>query len=116
MGTGAAKSARWARDKARTEKEMAKMAENTGLRTFSYRSAYIRPTQDQSNLLSYFGEWIMRPGDLVVTATDLGRAMLEISARTQELDNGTIIDNADTNDFAEAYKQANNLQSGFDGR
>jgi hypothetical protein len=107
MGTGADESARWARDKARTETEMAKMAEDTGLRTFSYRSAYIRPTAEQSNALSYFGEWIMRPGNLVVTATDLGRAMLEISARTQELANGTLIDNADTNAFAEAYKQVN---------
>lgn len=109
MGTGAEESARWARDKARTETEMAKMAEGTGLRTFSYRSAYIRPTAEQANALSYFGEWIMRPGYLVVTATDLGRAMLEISARTQELANGTLIDNADTNAFAEAYKRANKL-------
>lgn len=106
MGTGAEEDAHWAREKARTESEMARLAEGTGLRTFSYRSAYVRPTSEQANLLSYFGEWIMRPGYLVISARELGAAMLEISARTQELKNGTLIDNADSIAFAEAYRKA----------
>ena len=36
----------------------------------------------------------------------LGDAMLEISARTDELDNGTLIDNADSIAYAEASAPA----------
>jgi hypothetical protein len=41
----------------------------------------------------------------VITATALGEAMLEISARTGELANGTLIDNADSIAYAKAYQR-----------
>jgi hypothetical protein len=43
---------------------------------------------------------LLRPGKLVISSKELGDAMLEISARTGELDNGTLIDNADSIAFA----------------
>ena len=81
------------------------MAEESDLRTFSYRSAFIRPTSEQSNVFHYLLELLLRPGSLVITGKELGQAMLEISARTNELANGTLIDNADSIAYAKAYQQ-----------
>ncbi len=106
MGTDVGGSTHWAREKGRAERELAALAEGTGLRTFSYRSAFIRPSADNANLLHYLGEALLRPGALVITAPQLGEAMLEISARTRELPNGTLIDNADSIAFARIYQEA----------
>lgn len=102
-GMGTDGDAHWAREKRRTESEMAHLAAPTDLRTFSYRSAFIRPSSEQANALDYTAEALLRPGHLVITSTDLGRAMLEISARIDELPNGTLIDSADSIVYAEAY-------------
>lgn len=105
MGTDPQGEQHWAREKGRAERELAAMAESSDLRTFSYRSAFIRPTQAQSNVFHYLLEMLLRPGLLVIPAQALGNAMLEISARTTELENGTLIDNADSIAFAEAYRE-----------
>lgn len=106
MGTDPVGSAHWAREKGRAERELAAMAEGTGLRSFSYRSAYIRPTTEEANPFAYVGELLLKPGHLVITSRALGQAMLEISARIDELPNGTLIDNADSIAYARAYSQA----------
>ncbi|MCR9104545.1 MAG: NmrA family NAD(P)-binding protein [Gammaproteobacteria bacterium] len=105
MGTDPEGDQRWARDKGGTELQVAKMAEGTGLRGFGYRSAFVRPTSEQSNVLTYTLEFLLKPGKLVIPGKSLGQAMLEISARTQELPNGTLIDNADSIAYARAYQQ-----------
>ena len=103
MGTDAEGDQHWAREKGRAERQLAELATGTELRTFGYRSAFVRPTSEQANAAHYFLETLLRPGNLVISATELGQAMLEISARTQELENGTLIDNADSIAFAQAY-------------
>ncbi len=100
MGTDAEGSEHWAREKGRAELELAALAEGTPLRTFGYRSAFVRPTSERSNAFHYLLEMLLRPGKLVISAKELGDAMLEISARTDELANGTLIDNADSIAFA----------------
>jgi hypothetical protein len=104
MGTDAQGGARWAREKGRAELEVAALAEPTPLRTFAYRSAYIRPASENATVFNYLGELLLRPGNMVISSPDLGRSMLEISARTTELPNGSIIDNADSIAFAAARK------------
>lgn len=106
MGTGEDESAQWAQDKGFAERRVAEMAEGTGLRAFGHRSAWIRPTEENAHLGIYLGEWLLKPGHLVIRGIDLGRAMLEISARTDELPNGTLIDNRDALDYAAAYRAA----------
>lgn len=103
MGTDPQGDQHWAREKGRAELELAALASNTGLRTFGYRSAFVRPASEQANAFHYLGELLLKPGYLVIPAVDLGNAMLEISARTQELANGTLIDNKDSIDFAKVY-------------
>lgn len=105
MGTDPEGRQHWAREKGRAEQELAAMAEGSDLRTFSYRSAFIRPTSEQSNVFHYLLEFLLRPGSLVITGKELGEAMLEISARSDELANGTLIDNADSIAFARAYSE-----------
>lgn len=106
MGTGEDEAARWARDKGRAERLVAEMAAGTGLRTFGHRSGYVRPTSERASPLAYVLEALLRPGDLVITGKELGGAMLEISARTGELPNGTVVDNADALAYARHYRQA----------
>ena len=103
-GTDPNGSAHWAREKGRAELEVAALAEGSGLRTFAYRSALVRPTSEQSNIGYAIAEALLRPGSLVITARNLGAAMLEISARTTELPNGTLIDAADSIAYAKAYR------------
>ena len=104
MGTGEEENARWARDKGRAERLLAELAEGTGLRSFGHRSAWIRPTSENANRLVYLGEWLLKPGKLVIPGIDLGAAMLEISARSHDLPNGTLIDNADAIAYAQQYR------------
>lgn len=105
MGTGEEESAQWAKDKGRAEREVSEMAQGTGLRTFGHRSAWIRPTSENSNWFVYAAEWLLTPGHLVIRGIDLGAAMLEISARTEELPNGTLIDNKDAIVYARLYRE-----------
>jgi hypothetical protein len=93
----------WAHDKRKTERDVAAMAEGTGLRSFSYRSAYIRPISETTNIGHHITAALLRPGKLVTTSKELGQAMLEISARTQELANGTLLDNGDSLAYSKAY-------------
>lgn len=95
----------WAHDKRKTERDMAAMAEGTGLRSFSYRSAYIRPISETTNTMHHITEALMRPGSMVITAKELGQAMLEISARTQDLANGTLLDNGESLAYVKLYAQ-----------
>ena len=104
MGTDPNGSAHWAREKGRAEIEVAAMAQGTGLRTFGYHSAFIRPASDQANMGHYILEALLRPGSLAIASKDLGNAMLEISARTRELPNGAVIDNADSIAYGRAYR------------
>lgn len=104
MGTGEQENAQWAKDKGFAERRVAELANGTGLRTYGHRSAWVRPTDENAHLGIYLGEWLLKPGHLVIRGVDLGRAMLEISARTEELPNGTLIDNKDAIDYAAAYR------------
>ncbi|MFT7048236.1 MAG: hypothetical protein ACJAZE_000622 [Halioglobus sp.] len=103
MGTDPNGSAHWAREKGRAEQEVAELASGSGLHTFAYRSAFIRPSSEQANILHRLLALLLQPGKLVITATELGEAMLEISARSSELPNGSVIDNADSIAYARLY-------------
>jgi len=55
--------------------------------------------------LIFAAEPLLKPGHLVIRGIDLGRAMLEISVRPEELPNGTLIDNRDAILYARAYRE-----------
>ncbi|MFT5691092.1 MAG: hypothetical protein ACI92E_000417 [Oceanicoccus sp.] len=103
-GMGTDGDAGWAKVKRQAELELTAMAENTPLRTFHYRSAFVRPTAEQSNAFHYLLEALFTPGSMVISAKELGQCMLEIGIRTKELTNGAIIDNADSIAYADTYR------------
>ncbi len=111
IGTGEEEDAQWAKDKGRAEREVSELAAaaGSGLRTFGHRSAWVRPTDENSNWVIYAAEPLFKPGYQVIRGIDLGRAMLEISARTGELANGSLIDNKDAIDYAAAYRDYKRL-------
>ena len=109
MGNYDEDGAEWAQVKGGAEKQVAEIAEGTGLRTFGHRSGWVRPTEENSNFVIALAEPLFKPGYLVIRGIDLGRAMLEISARTDELPNGTLIDNRDAIEYAEAYRDYKGL-------
>jgi len=103
MGTDPNGREHWAREKGRAELTLAKMGEENALRSYGYRSAFVRPTSETANAFHHLGEVLLKPGSLVITATELGQAMLEIGARTNEVPNGTLIDNEDSIRYAKVY-------------
>ncbi|MEM8561311.1 MAG: hypothetical protein AAGF57_03715 [Pseudomonadota bacterium] len=105
MGTDADGDAHWAREKGRAEIEVAELAYGTGLRTFGYRSGYIKPPADVANVGMDIVAALLRPGGLVIDSQDLAGAMFEISARIEELPNGTLIDNVDSIRYGDAYRK-----------
>ncbi|MBT7718800.1 MAG: hypothetical protein HN744_05325, partial [Halieaceae bacterium] len=58
---------------------------------------------ETTNIGHHITEVLLRPGKLVTSSKKLGQAMLEISARTQELPNGTLLDNGDSLAYTKAY-------------
>jgi hypothetical protein len=104
VGTDPEGSAHWAREKGRTEQTLVALGDKAGLRSYSYRCAMVRPTQEQSNIGHHLMEILLTPGHQVITATALGESMLEISARTDELPSGALIDTLDSLRYAQAYQ------------
>lgn len=104
-GSGAKAESRmmWAREKARAEVELAELAENASLRVFSYRPAFIRPTEVEAHFGHKLLHAIMKPIGASVAAEAIGAAMLEVSSRSSSLPNGTVLENKDINLLSDAY-------------
>ena len=60
--------------------------------------------KSRRTILIYLTEALLEPGYLVIPGIELGQAMLEISERVEELENGTLIDNKDSILYAKAYQ------------
>lgn len=103
-GMGTEGDAEWAQIKRKAEMDMTALATGTPLRTFHYRSAFVRPTAEQSNAFHYFLEAILTPGKMVISGKQLGHSMLEIGIRSNELNNGYILDNGDSIAYAKVYR------------
>jgi nucleoside-diphosphate-sugar epimerase len=81
-------SAMWAREKIRAEKSLFAFADGTKLRVIAYRPDYIGPTDEEAHIGQRAIFWFFRPVGAAVRATEIGRAMLEVTARGPEFENG----------------------------
>ncbi len=81
-------SAMWAREKVRAENTLFAFADGTKLRVIAYRPDYIGPTDEEAHLGQRALFWFFRPVGAAVRATEIGRAMLEVTARGGEFENG----------------------------
>lgn len=81
-------SAMWAREKVRAEKSLFSFADGTRMRVIAYRPDYIGPTSEEAHSGQDALFWFFRPVGAAVRATEIGRAMLEVTARGSEFENG----------------------------
>jgi len=95
--------AMWVREKIRAEKSLFGFADGSNLRVIAYRPDYIRPTKEEASFGQDLLYWFFRPVGAAVKATEIGRAMIEVTARGSNIENGTKISTSDIIRFSDAY-------------
>ncbi len=98
-------SAMWAREKARAERELLEISTGTKLRTIFYRPDYIGPTAEQAHLGQNLLYWFFAPVNASVRATEIGQAMIEVSARGLEFSSGATLSTGKIIRYSKAYEQ-----------
>ena len=95
----------WVREKIRAEKSLFEFAEGKNLRVISYRPDYIGPTGEEAHLGQDLLYRFFRPVEAAVRATEIGKAMLEVTFRGSTFENGTKISTSDIVRYSEVYDQ-----------
>lgn len=78
----------WVREKLRAERSLFEFAENTKLRVIAYRPDYIGPTEEEAHIGQNLLYWFFAPVGAAVRATEIGQAMIDVTIRGAELENG----------------------------
>jgi len=81
-------SAMWAREKVRAEESLIDFADGTKLRVIAYRPDYIGPTPEEAHIGQDLLYWFFAPVKSAVRATQIGQAMIEVTARGSGFENG----------------------------
>lgn len=97
-------SMHWAREKVRAEKELFALAEGTKLRVIAYRPDYIGPTEEESHLGQELLYGFFAPVGAAVRAQQIGEAMLEVTARGDEFENGDKLGTGSIRRYSDAYR------------
>lgn len=95
----------WAREKVRAEETLFKTAQSSKLRVIAYRPDYIGPTREEAHLGQTFLYWFFAPVGAAVRATQIGEAMLEVTARGNEFGNGDRLGTRKIIRYSDAYEQ-----------
>ena len=95
----------WARQKLRAEKILTGIASEHGLKVIAYRPDYIGPTREEAHLGQTLLFWFFRPLGAAVRAKQIGQAMLEVSARVPEFENGDKVGTGGIILYSDAYEQ-----------
>ncbi|MEM9401077.1 MAG: NAD-dependent epimerase/dehydratase family protein [Pseudomonadota bacterium] len=95
----------WARQKVRAEQALFGFAEQNKLTVIAYRPDYIGPTIEESHLGQDALFWFFRPVGVAVRARQIGQAMLEVSGRMNEFQNGDKIETRRIIGFSDAYER-----------
>ena len=98
-------SAMWAREKVRAEKSLFGFADGTRMRVIAYRPDYIGPTDEEAHIGQKAIFWFFRPVGAAVKATEIGRAMLEVTARGAEFENGDKLGTRSIVRFSDAWER-----------
>ena len=93
----------WVREKIRAEKSLFSFADGSNLRVIAYRPDYIGPTKETASFGQNLMYWFFRPVGAAVKATEIGRAMLVVSARGPRIENGAKINTTSIVRFSDAY-------------
>ena len=95
--------AMWAREKVRAEKSLFAFAEGTKMRVIAYRPDYIGPTRQEAHVGQDLLFWFFRPVGAAVRATEIGRTMLDVTARGSEFENGSRLGTRSIVLYSDAY-------------
>ncbi len=98
-------SAMWAREKVRAENSLFERAAGTNIRVIAYRPDYIGPTPEEVHLGQAMLYVFFRPVGAAVKATEIGEAMLEVTARGTEFENGAKVGTFSIVRYADAYSR-----------
>jgi hypothetical protein len=96
-------TAMWAREKVRAERTLFRIAEGTKLRVMAYRPDYIGPTDEEAHLGQRLLYWFFAPIGAAVKAEQIGKAMIEVTARSEEFANGAKLGTRGIIRHADAY-------------
>jgi hypothetical protein len=95
----------WAREKVRAEKTLFGIANGTNLRVIAYRPDYIGPTDEEAHIGQDILYGFFAPVGAAVRATQIGQAMIEITARGGEFENGDKVGTWNIRRYSDAYEQ-----------
>ena len=95
----------WAREKVRAEKTLFGIAEGTRLRVIAYRPDYIGPTEEEAHIGQDILYGFFAPVGAAVRATQIGQAMIEVTARGAEFENGDKVGTWNIRRYSDAYEQ-----------
>jgi hypothetical protein len=95
----------WAREKVRAENSLFEFAEGTKLRVVAYRPDYIGPTKEEAHIGQRLLFWFFRPVGAAVRAREIGQAMIEVTARGIEFENGDKLGTGSIVRYSEAYER-----------
>ncbi len=94
----------WAREKVRAENTLFEVAEESNLRVIAYRPDYIGPTKEEAHLGQNILYWFFAPVGAAVRATQIGQAMLEVTARDVEFEHGDRLGTWKIIRYSDAYE------------
>lgn len=98
-------SSMWARQKVRAENSLFEFASNHALKVIAYRPDYIGPTQEEAHFGQELLFWFFRPVGAAVRARQIGQAMIEVSARMADFENGDKIGTLGIIRYSDAYEK-----------
>jgi nucleoside-diphosphate-sugar epimerase len=95
----------WVRVKIESEKTLFALADGTKLNVIAYRPDYIGPTEEEAHIGQDMLYWFFAPVGAAVRATQIGQAMMEVTARGDEFDNGYKLSTWRIIRYSDAYEQ-----------
>lgn len=95
----------WARQKVRAERSLFDFANGSKLKVIAYRPDYIGPTKEEAHIGQDLLFWFFRPVGAAVRARQIGQAMIEVSARESEFQNGDRLGTMSIIRYSDAYEQ-----------
>ena len=98
-------STMWVRVKIEAEKSLFGFADDTKLRVIAYRPDYIGPTSEEAHLGQTLLYGFFAPIGAAVKASQIGQAMMEVTARGQAFSNGDKLSTRQIISYSNWYEQ-----------
>ncbi len=95
----------WARQKVRAERSLFDFANGRKLKVIAYRPDYIGPTKEEAHIGQDLLFWFFRPVGAAVRARQIGQAMIEVSSRQSEFQNGDKLGTISIIRHSDAYER-----------